>query len=105
MYEVIVWEKQYIDQDDAQVVISFQLPSRDWPSIENSDAWHQVEGLLREMSKAEDFENSEKQSCLDLINQMLKPLDLRDLHSAYWILRGFTQGSSDTDEEKEVGAR
>lgn len=102
MYEIIVWEKQYIDQDDAQVVVSFQMPSRDWQSIENSDAWNQVESLLQEMSKAEAVENSEKQSYLDSINRILKHLGLSNLRSAYWLLRGFTQGSSDADKDKEV---
>lgn len=105
MYEIIVWEKQYVDQDDTQVVVSFQMPSRDWRSIENSDAWNQVESLLQEMSKAEAVESSEKQSYLDSINRILKPLDLSDLRSVYWLLRGFTQGSSDTDKDKEVEAR
>lgn len=101
MYEITVWEKQYIDQDAAKVVVSFQLPSRDWPSIENSDAWNQVESSLQEMFKAKAVENSEKQSYLDLINQMLEPLGLRDLRSAYWLLIGFTQGSFDVSKEKE----
>ena len=100
MYEITVWEKQYIDQDDAEVVVSFQLPSRDWPSIENSDAWNQVESSLQEMFKAKAVENSEKQGYLNSINQMLKPLGLRDLRSAYWLLIGFTQ-SFDVSKEKE----
>lgn len=102
MYEITVWEKQYVDQDETQVVVSFQMPSRDWRSIENSDAWNQVESLLQEMSKAEAVEGSEKQSYLDSINQMLKPLGLHDLRSAYWLLIGVTQGSTDTDKEREV---
>lgn len=105
MYEITVWEKQYVDQDETQVVVSFQMPSRDWPSIENSDAWNQVESLLQEMSKAEAVESSEKQSYLDSINQMLKPLGLRDLRSACWLLIGFTQDTFDVSKEKEVGAR
>lgn len=46
-----------------------------------------------------------KQDLLDSINRILKPLDSSNLRSAYWLLRGFTQGTSDTDKEKEVEAR
>ena len=48
MYEIATYEKKYINQDDALVVVSFQLPRRDWNLLENSDVWCQFEKLLRE---------------------------------------------------------
>lgn len=49
MYEITVLEKKYINQDDAKVKVSFELPARDWSLIENSDGWHQVQHLLQEI--------------------------------------------------------
>ena len=48
MYEIATYEKKYINQDDALVVVSFQLPRRDWNLLENSDVWCQFEKLLLE---------------------------------------------------------
>lgn len=49
MYEIVAHSKRYINQDDAQVLVTFQLPSRDWSKLENSDEWHRIEELLQEM--------------------------------------------------------
>ncbi len=51
MYEIATYEKQYINQDDALVTVSFQLPRHDWNLLENSDVWRQFEELLREVGK------------------------------------------------------
>lgn len=49
MYEIVVHEKRYINQDDVRVTVSFQLPFHDWSILEKSNAWHQVEALLQEI--------------------------------------------------------
>ena len=49
LYEIITYSKKYINQDDAQVLVTFQLPSRDWLKLENSVEWRRIEELLREM--------------------------------------------------------
>ena len=49
MYEITEHEKQYINQDDALVTVSFQLPRHDWNLLGTSTEWRQFEILLREM--------------------------------------------------------
>ena len=46
-YEIIIREKKYINQAEAQVEVSFQLPFHDWSMLEKSDAWCQVERFLQ----------------------------------------------------------
>ena len=48
MYEIAKHEKQYINQDDALVTVSFQLPCHDWNLLGTSTEWRQFEKLLRE---------------------------------------------------------
>ncbi len=48
MYEITEHEKQYINQDDALVTVSFQLPRHDWNLLKTSNVWHQFEKLLQE---------------------------------------------------------
>ena len=45
MEGIIVTERKYINQVDAQVTISFQLASRDWVNLEKSAGWPQVEEM------------------------------------------------------------
>lgn len=49
MEGIIVTERKYINQVDAQVTISFQLASRDWLKLEKSAGWHQVEEMILEI--------------------------------------------------------
>lgn len=58
MYEITEQEKQYINQDDALVTVSFKLPRRDWNLLKTSNVWHQFEKLLRETR------NKHTQKCL-----------------------------------------
>ena len=46
---IIVTERKYIDQADAQATISFQLPYRDWLKLESSTEWHLVEEMILEI--------------------------------------------------------
>lgn len=48
LYEITEHEKQYINQDDALVTVSFQLPRHDWNLLGTSTEWRQFEKLLRE---------------------------------------------------------
>lgn len=48
-YEIQIHERKYINQDDVQVTVSFQLPFRDWLTIEKSNEWCQIEKLLLEI--------------------------------------------------------
>lgn len=45
-YEIIVYERRFINQEVPLVTVSFQLPSPDWLLIGESAEWHQVEKLL-----------------------------------------------------------
>ena len=49
MKGIIVTERKYINQVDAQVTISFQLASRDWSKLEKSTEWHQMEEMILEI--------------------------------------------------------
>ncbi len=49
MYEITEHEKQYINQDDALVTVSFQLPRHDWNLLGTSTVWRQFEKLLQKM--------------------------------------------------------
>lgn len=49
MEGIIVTERKYINQVDAQVTISFQLASHDWLKLEKSSEWHQVEEMILEI--------------------------------------------------------
>ncbi len=49
MEGIIVTERKYINQVDAQVTISFQLASHDWLKLEKSAEWHQVEEMILEI--------------------------------------------------------
>lgn len=47
--EVIIRESKYINQESAQVVVSFELSYHDWSKVENSDAWKTVLQILEEI--------------------------------------------------------
>lgn len=46
---IIVEERQYINQADAQAIISFQLPYHDWLKLENSNEWYLVKEMILEI--------------------------------------------------------
>ena len=46
MYEITEYEKQYVNQDDALVVVSFQLPRHDWNLLGTSTEWCQFARLV-----------------------------------------------------------
>lgn len=48
MYEITEHEKQYINQDDALVTVSFQLPRHDWNLLGTSTEWRQFEKIASE---------------------------------------------------------
>ena len=48
LYEITEYEKQYINQDDALVIVSFQLPRHDWNLLRISTEWRQFEKVLQE---------------------------------------------------------
>lgn len=41
-----VLEKKYINQEDSQVTVSFELPGRDWCELSELPAWIEVENFL-----------------------------------------------------------
>lgn len=49
--EVQVFEKRYINQEDSQVVVSFELPGRDWCELSESPAWKEVESHLSQQKR------------------------------------------------------
>lgn len=49
--EVQVFEKRYINQEDSQVIVSFELPGRDWCELSESPAWKEVESHLSQQKK------------------------------------------------------
>lgn len=51
MYDVFVSEVRVIDQKEARVQVSFRLFGSDWSTIESSDAWKEIENLLKEQQK------------------------------------------------------
>ena len=51
MYDVMIKELHIIDQEETRVRVSFQLFGSDWSIIEQSDAWKEIENMLREQQK------------------------------------------------------
>lgn len=51
MYDVFVSEVRVIDQKESRVQVSFRLFGSDWSTIESSDAWKEIENLLKEQQK------------------------------------------------------
>lgn len=49
--EVQVFEKRYINQEDSQVIVSFELPGRDWCELSESPAWKEVESHLSQQKR------------------------------------------------------
>lgn len=49
MYEIREHKKQYINQDDATMIVSFQLPFQDWKVLRETESWREVERLLHGM--------------------------------------------------------
>ena len=49
--EVQVFEKRYVNQEDSQVVVSFELPGRDWCELSESPAWKEVESHLSQQKR------------------------------------------------------
>lgn len=46
---ITVTEWKYINQVEAQAVISFQMLYHDWLKLENSNEWRQVEAKILEI--------------------------------------------------------
>lgn len=46
---ITVTERKYINQVEAQAVISFQMLYHDWLKLENSNEWRQVEAKILEI--------------------------------------------------------
>lgn len=46
-----MFEKRYVNQEDSQVVVSFELPGRDWCELSESPAWKEVESHLSQQKK------------------------------------------------------
>lgn len=49
--EVQVFEKRYINQEDSQVVVSFELPGHDWYELSESPAWKEVESHFSQQKR------------------------------------------------------
>lgn len=49
LYDLVVTKKEYINQVDPRVEVSFRLPYSDWLLLEKSDEWRQVEKFLEEL--------------------------------------------------------
>ena len=52
MYDVFVSEVRVIDQKESRVQVSFRLFGSDWSIIESSEAWKEIENLLKEQQKS-----------------------------------------------------
>lgn len=50
-YEMQVLEERYVNQEDSRVVVSFELPGRDWSELSESLPWLQVENHLSQLKK------------------------------------------------------
>lgn len=48
---VITTEKEYINQEDPLVEVSFSLSGPDWCELQKSDCWGQVEEFLYQKKK------------------------------------------------------
>lgn len=44
--DIHVLEKKYINQEDSQVTVSFELPGHDWCELSELPAWREVENYL-----------------------------------------------------------
>ena len=51
MYDVFVSEVRVIDREESRVQVSFRLFGSDWSTIESSEAWKEIENLLKEQQK------------------------------------------------------
>ena len=51
MKGVLVYERRYINEENAQVTVSFQLTSRDWCLLQKMPEWIQVEKWILEIQK------------------------------------------------------
>ena len=69
MYEITEHEKQYINQVDVLVTVSFQLPRHDWNLLGTSTEWRQFEILLREMKRRRWCEEWRKKKIKTIINR------------------------------------
>lgn len=49
MYEITEHEKRYVNQTDAMVVVSFQLPLNEWNLLKTSIEWRLVEKMIEKM--------------------------------------------------------
>ena len=52
MYDVFVSEIRVIDREESRVQVSFRLFGSDWSIIESSEAWKEIENLLKEQQKS-----------------------------------------------------
>lgn len=51
MQGVLVNERKYLNEEDAQVTVSFQLTSHDWCLLQKMPEWIQVEKQILEIQK------------------------------------------------------
>ena len=48
MKGILTTKRKYINQTDAQAIISFQLPYYDWLKLRSSELWRQLEEKILE---------------------------------------------------------
>ena len=51
MQGVLVNERKYLNEEDAQVTVSFQLTAHDWCLLQKMPEWIQVEKQILEIQK------------------------------------------------------
>lgn len=51
MQGVLVNERKYLNEEDAQVTVSFQLTAHDWYLLQKKPEWVQVEKWILEAQK------------------------------------------------------
>lgn len=47
MYEIVTYEKRYIDQTEPDIIVSFQIPRSVWNILRRSKFWKEVEKFLK----------------------------------------------------------
>lgn len=58
--DIHTFEKKYINQEDSQVTVSFELPGRDWCELSELPAWREVENYLYWRNKTKTGERQER---------------------------------------------
>lgn len=59
--DIHVLEKKYINQEDSQVTVSFELPGHDWCELSELPAWREVGNYLSRRNKTKTEERQERQ--------------------------------------------